>query len=625
MTSSNLIIPQQLQPTPFFVKLAEQAGDRLTYSRHYLHLLYSQKSSLTPTIEAWINQYQPSNLNLVLGDVETLLTRYPASIQQELREQIQNLLDQLNPLYPFPEGETLETAYVTVITQALGEFLPGTVVYVRQTNLATIQFLLRHVVVNLKTGKPSLIGLGHLPAPHSHHLSPLDFQGPPLGSSFFDAALSIGGSLVWALPHPWGAFSSAGIEVLRLLFGDSSSGISEALKEGIKELESFLTEQKIQADAQRLKAFADWLDSQIADLGRLADRGGNIDNIYILDNGLLDHLRNSVSPENDNIYTAIYDLEVLIDEDDSLSASGIYVFGISLYLLALKMILQLEALVASNYQNQGNLDSYNLYNKLWLYDYNDFEIAINGHTDNDGKYTPGWAKKVSDKINGFYTHRLAKITDLYRASITEGDPRCESIGEICYRQVGGWTWKDTANKNDTDSTNFVADTTEGGCCSHDVEHKDQAETNRANWINTVSGQLDAKYQTAKDTIKKWTASIYEWNEHLPPLAPTSAPEIDPKGWQGKPPNDPHWKAGNQVSYAVQFSNDSGPSPISDYNQAVDINPEMGATIINIPNDPSLMAMQVLIYRRITTEGGQHLDKLLAGKKIGITSFQDVGS
>ncbi len=616
MTNSHTPIPLQLQPTPFCISVLD-GRDRLTYSRDFLRLLYTNTSNqpLPPDVEDWISQYQLPSNNLVLGDVETLLTRYSTSTQTALNNQIQQLLERLNSLYPLPEGEKLQSAQITITTQAWENCPAGTVVYIRQTNIATIQFLLSHIVVNLKTGQPSLVGMETLSPPQPKTLNDVALLGANLKSGIFDAALDISGSLVWALPHPWGAFGSAGLEVLRLLFGDSSSSISQAIEQGVQELETFLTQQKIQADAQRLKAFSDWLNLQIAAFNKVADKDGKIDNVYILDSGLLAELRRNIDPGGDNVYTAIYDLEVLIDDDDSLSAFGIYVLGVTLYLLGLKMILQFEALVASNYYDQENWDQSDKYNKLWLQDYNIFEIAIDGYQDKDGNFTPGWAKKVSDKINNFYTHRIAKITDVYRWE-------WHTIGPI-YNPHYGWTWRDTQN-NDDDFQNFVEDTTEGGCCSHTVEHKDQAETNRQNWINTVSGQLDTKYQNAKESVKKWTASIYEWNEHLPPMAPTSSPSIDSKGWQGKPPQDPNWKFGNRVAYAVQFKNDSGTSPLSNYSQSVDINPETGATVINIPIDDSKMATHVLIYRCITTAQNQQFTKLLAGPKIGTTTYQDIG-
>ena len=50
-------IPKQLQPIPFFASLEEQAGELLTYSRNFLHLVY--KNQLTSEIEIWISQYEP--------------------------------------------------------------------------------------------------------------------------------------------------------------------------------------------------------------------------------------------------------------------------------------------------------------------------------------------------------------------------------------------------------------------------------------------------------------------------------------------------------------------------------------------------------------------------------------
>jgi hypothetical protein len=334
----------------------------------------------------------------------------------------------------------------------------------------------------------------------------------------------------------------------------------------------------------------------------------------------------------DKLHLSITNLELLITGFDPLDENNFFNFymqAISLYLLGQKWVLQLEAQAATNFSGQqnrpqddtlniDNVSNFDEYNNKWRIDYSRYEIAINGDgTDSN----PGFIKQAQ-KLTDFVTNTRvdsSHITDVYHYEWREDDHR----GGYIYHT--GWTWQDLHNHDNT-TQNFVDDTYDS-CCGDPTCHKDVADNNRNNWINACRKSYADKYQYAEDDCyKKWQASIYEWNEHLPPIAPKTSPVIDPKSWQGKPPKSTYWKTGNKVAYALSFSNDSGISPLGGYCSSQEIQENFGVTITNIPQeDPLKMATKIRIFRKITDSNQNVLEeKIIAGKNIGFDSYQDVG-
>ena len=629
MTPSIRPIPKQLQPIPFFASFEEQAGELLTYSRNFLRLVY--KNQLTSEIEIWISQYEPRTESLVVGDVGILINRYPNSIQEDLHNQIQQLLNRLGDLYPLPEGENFQSAQVTVLTEGIDDYPPGTVVYIRQTNRATIYFLLTHLVINLKTGRYLLVGLNPL-SPSARQT--ISFS--PLSASASDFFFTIAGSLVWALPGPWGAIGSAFLGGLGLLCGnneDLGQIISTAISEAVKQLEQYELHLKATDDITVIEDFANWMNNQIS-LINANFKDTYIPNYFILGSqqseitgGMLPDLRDKL----DKLHFSITNLELLITGFDPLDENNFFNFymqAISLYLLGQKWVLQLEAQAATNFSGQqnrpqddtlniDNVSNFDEYNNKWRIDYSRYEIAINGDgTDSN----PGFIKQAQ-KLTDFVSNTRvdsSNITDVYHYEWREDDHR----GGYIYHT--GWTWQDLHNHDNT-TQNFVDDTYDS-CCGDPTCHKDVADNNRNNWIKACRKSYADKYQYVEDDCyKKWQASIYEWNEHLPPIAPKTSPAIAPKSWQGKPPKSTYWKTGNKVAYALSFSNDSGISPLGGYCSSQEIQENFGVTITNIPQeDPLKMATKIRIFRKITDSNQNVLEeKIIAGKNIGFDSYQDV--
>lgn len=631
MSQTIFQVPRQLHAIPFVASFSDDSRDPPSDARNYLKLLYPDDAGayLPSAVAAGTAQDHTSSAGLVLGEVAALLGHYCVSVQDGLKDQIKQLLALLDAVYPVADGETLQSSGVTIITQAFDRYPPGTVVYVRRTDVATIHFLLTHLFVDLSSGQTQVVGIENFPPPAARDGSLALIRSNSDSASASDFFFTIAGSLVWALPGPWGAIGSAVLGGLSLLCGgteDLGKIIETAISAAVKQLEQYDLHLKVVDDIAVIQDFAEWLNTQIAVIG-LNYKDNPIPNSFILksggDNGMLQGLRDKL----EQVHLSIVRLEELIKGFDATDDSGFFNFylqAISLDLLGQKMLLQLEAQVSTNYgggttrETLDNLELENAalfdeYNNRWRIDYSRFELAVNG----DGSDTTGgFAKRVTDMIAFISKSRTDKVGDVYRFEWQEDDHQ----GGYVYHQ--GWTWKDSYT-NDDYKKNFVDDYAQS-CCTN-IEHKDVAEANRTNWINTVKQALQDKYKDATSCTEKWKASIFEWNEHLPPMAPGAAPALDPKGWQGKPPADSHWQAGHRVAYALAFRNDKGPSTMGPYGSAQDIQPDKGATIINIPKQDDLkMATQVMIYRRITDADNAQFIKLIAGKHIGIDSFQDAG-
>ena len=292
MTDQILPIPRQHRAIPIVVSLTNNSTDRLIYSRNYLHLFHSLTNNLTPEVEEGIAQYQLPTQSLVLGETSNLITHYSSAVQDILKKQTQQLLQQLNPVYPYPEGETLDTADLRAIIEAFDEYQPGTIVYIRQTNIETIQLLLPHIVVDLETGIPKVVGLSTLPSPKDYTQEYLNLA-LLVGSGSIDwtqMALSIASTLSFAMPMPWGIFAAAGFQFFEMLFsslgGESDLGavLDQLLKDFVTAVDDVLTIHEIATDAATIQLFASWLQKKLEVMKRLCD--GNPDypfnNEYIL-------------------------------------------------------------------------------------------------------------------------------------------------------------------------------------------------------------------------------------------------------------------------------------------------------------------------------------------------------
>jgi hypothetical protein len=143
------------------------------------------------------------------------------------------------------------------------------------------------------------------------------------------------------------------------------------------------------------------------------------------------------------------------------------------------MIIQLDAILAACYKANNDITNFNAYTQLWMNDYANFVININGDSSQN---ISGWAATVNNIIQTLISNRLSQISEPYRYDHqTSG---VDGTGEGFTIDTYGWTFKDTGAGDDS-MTHFDADTP-GGCCSDPVEYQDQVQqaSNKVGSINS---------------------------------------------------------------------------------------------------------------------------------------------
>ncbi|MEW9555797.1 hypothetical protein [Nonomuraea sp. NPDC050783] len=538
-----------------------------------------------------------------LLDADEAVRALPPAARARLGDRYALLRAKLQRTFPVPDGERLERSTLTALAEPHGSLPAGTVVWVRATDAATVHFALPHIVVDAATGQPRLTGLPARPAlPPRTELPDVQVGGAA------DAALQVAGCLVWGLPEPWGPIAAAGVTLVSMLFGPDNPDPFQAV---VTRIEDFIKQQDITRQATVIRGFADWMVQQQGVLE--STQGDNTE--YILQS-LLPELRKMTAPGDESVYNAIYDLENYLTVP---GAFDLLVLGVSVHLLGLKMIVQLDALVASAAHKRDDNATYESYNQLWRSDYANFHAAVLGDSAQ-----PGWARRIGKHIADFESSRLGQITEPYRYD--DREVMTDGTGVFIYDNWG-WTYRDSALGED-DMRHFVADTfVTSGCCDSDstrVEHRTEVQTARDQHVQDVVKQLDQQYGGHVQTAKKWQDAIDQWNEHLPPQRPAQAPTISSTGWAYTTPHGAWWVDGNKVSYSVVFVNSSGPSPAGPYTPRVTIQGKAGATLTGLPDDPLGMATARQVICRIDTPANDSQTAVVGGTtSMSAHTYQDV--
>ncbi|SEG63484.1 hypothetical protein SAMN05444920_103600 [Nonomuraea solani] len=570
-------------------------GDRAGYARELLARLYP---GLPPRAAAALE-----NLTLAEGtphrllDSAKVMAALPAPVRARLGDQYALLLAKLNRTFAILGKERLERSAITALAEPAGDLPAGTLCLVRETSAATVHYLLPHIVVDAATGTPRLTGL---PAPATPR--PSQLPKVRLFGNAANIALQVSGTLVWALPEPWGPLAAGGVTLIQLLFGQSDDG--SPFTGVVTQLEDFIKQQDITHHATVVKAFVNWMVEQQEVLKTVQG-----DDSKYINESLLPELRKMTAPGDDSVYDAVYDLENYLHVP---GAFDLMVLAVSVYLLGLKMIVQLDAMLASPAYKSGDQSTYNQYTQLWLGDYANFHTAVMG-----GDGNPGWVQRVGRHIADFQTAHLAEITGVYRYDNREF---VSGTSMSFVKDSWGWTYRDTALGED-DLAHFMVDTfVTSGCCASDstrVEHRTEVQAAHDQHVAAVTQLLDAQYGKHVATVKAWQTAIDQWNEHLPPQRPTQAPTISPDGWRYTTPRGAYWVDSNQVSYAVAFANHGGPSPTGPWSDPVIIKGKAGPTLTGLPDDPLGMAVSRQIWRRFDLSNGTKKIEI-----VGLTTGMD---
>ncbi|MGH6657983.1 MAG: hypothetical protein ACRDVE_22565 [Actinocrinis sp.] len=584
-------IPIQLRPRVYVAEVAPGVN-AVAYARSLQMLLRPAGLDSPAALSAAAAYRQPATSPYRLLDPAQQIAALPAAAQDSVKALIAKLTGAIEAVYPMPAGETTVSSRITCLSEPVFDLPAGTVVYERTTDRATVQFVLPQILVDPATGAPSLRRTAQ-PVLTALPLPPV--SQAQLGGSAVSIALSVAGNLAWILPPPWGPVAAAGFTLIQLLLGTGNA--TDQFAEAVKQLEQFIDERDVNRDATAIKSLADWLQQQSFVLGNT-----RVDNSQYITSVLLPELHKMVSPGDGSVYSAIYDLEGHLDLP---GAFDILVLGVTIHLLALKMIVQLDAQLASSAKDAADDASFASYTDLWLADYANFLTAIKGYSQN-GVTTAGWAVRILNHISAFENARLSRITEPYRYNdkkwvVAQGGGATGTSGY--WVDNWGWTYRD-AGRGDSDTTSFVGDyDTSADCCgkggSH-TEYRQLVQNARDQRVQDVSGELDKTYGDATATVKVWLAMIQQWNEHLPPRPPTTAPKIS--GWNGTAPQG-GWTNGSSVAYAVAFANASGPSQPGPWSAFTASGENAFPTLTDLPTDPLGMAANRWIYRRFLNQDG----------------------
>jgi hypothetical protein len=370
---------------------------------------------------------------------------------------LQQTLDAALPASPDPVRAT----YVSCLEAPIESFPRGTVVYVRVTENATIEYLLPHLVADFEAGVAHVVNLPQapkiLPEPRIMPMGAINPEGP----------LSVVSTLAWILPPPWGAIASAGITLFGLIVSnmkDAPSGASDSIKK-------YLELHDVSRVATQIKGFSDYIVVQRSVLEVPLDS----QKTYVR-KVLLPKLRAMTTPGGESVYDGVHGLVDYLgqaNEAGRKTALDLLVQGVSLQLLALKMIMQLDALVAAQEVADGRDAAAAEWTNVWLDDYVSFHAAVNGVAAgaNPGTATPGlveqgWAKFVGNAIDRQVTDRMNKIskeTFRYDREYGVGSGRW-----VVTKHELGWTFKDAGaehkayEKDAEELAHFVPDVLRGG-------------------------------------------------------------------------------------------------------------------------------------------------------------------
>lgn len=453
-----------------------------------------------------------------------------------------------------------------------------------------------------------------------------------------EVILEAASTLVWALPMPWGVFAATGLSVFRMLTGTESDSnfFSELITDMCDQIEQRMIDIEIKENLAIIQQFVNWLNTEMTSIKELED--DNVSNTYLLDydgkKGIINQLReNAMESSQNNLYRSVHTIGNFVDNTDRFN---IWMVSINTHLLALKMIVQLQAVVSSNYSTQAEtakklaedytkqgktadaaeqekimqdcLTKAEDYEKLWRESYLFYKHQIGSLTEQSG-----YVYTATEKLTTLRKNRFAEVKAVVR-------------DKSKYLQEGEWwTWEDTnSNYKDEKSKDknklidiFWIDGRDD--YRKMFEYQYLAKVKRIQWMNEVNTKLNTTYGNQQKAIEKWTSLINDWNGHLVPLAPKSSPQIDSNGWQGKPPNDKNWLKTNFVSYTLSFYNECGESSKSDYCDPQAIQADKGCTLI-LPEDSTGWAQNAYIYRRITNKASE--GDILQEKKIAKVSYAE---
>jgi hypothetical protein len=397
-------------------------------------------------------------------------------------------------------------------------------------------------------------------------------------------------NLAFALPPPWGPVVAAGLQLLDFLLPVHGQ---DPFQTAVDSLEQFQTTTELAEHASYLKDYAGWLQ-QMQDAQDML----GAPNPAFITGTLLPGLEGATGP-NGQLFTGLSDLGSLASGNDD--ALDLLVLAQSLYVLSLKMIVQLRAVLAKLANDSGDQNTFTAQTDAW---YGAYAVLL-VHVRGDGGLLAGCAQQVTNLVNGRFHDRLAQITAPYAHNqIIPG-------GRANVNVIHGWTFRDAA-VGDSDNTRFQADTTAGDAChTYTVSHQADVQQAHDSYVAGITAGLHQRWDNATATASKWSDAILSWEQHMPPKRPQNPPQLPPAAqWAEAAPSGSVWERYGEVYYAVAYVNASGPSPISGW-AGQDIGGRAHPTL-TLPADPLQMATHWWVYRHFADAANNPTPMALIG-------------
>ncbi len=526
-----------------------------------------------------------------------------------LRALADRLVTVLDIAYPPVPGQ-LASSVSCHLHGASGEVREGTVSYVRTTAGGTVQYLLPHVVLDPQTLSPLLVGLAE-PSPPPR-LRRSSVREVPQGVT---TLMAVGGTLAWGLPPPWNVVTAATVTLFEQLLNSSSA--RSPLADAVSELEQFVNQATVGRWASQIRGFALFVNAQRAGLDVNTDHDAYIREV------LTPELRRITSPTGDSLYDAIHALEDLMATGDPpfrKTVLDLLLSGVTLYLLALKMIVQLDATLAAAAEDAGDDGEAIVCTARWLHDYVTFEQAVLGppNTPEDG-----WAVRAGAAIDTYIKARSDQVRRPYRWA-----PRPVSYDTVPgMSNPGGWTYHDDALPGDKPDDHFVADSLPTTCCDPGAQHGDKVDAAFNQHLAEIARDINRR----RPAVDLWRSAIADWRRHLPPPPPAVPPQVATLPGGPATPRGALWQRGASVQYAVGFLNEAGvststeglgPSGAGPESRWLPIEATAGVRVSAIPADPSRLATRVRLYRRFRSAGAPSPWQVVAALPAGTTTYDD---
>ncbi|WP_020567650.1 hypothetical protein [Neolewinella persica] len=434
-----------------------------------------------------------------------------------LKKKEQRVLLLVRPAFFLPADEEINDEYISFIAEASPLFKKGTVVYVRETNKSCINFVLPHLRVSSMTGQLALTNEERpQPITGTEAAAMTYMPGRPIASNQVPIArmaaaaasakpiktgLAIVKNFKFIFPSPYGDGINAALSIFELILGSGGPSIADA----VKELKDFMEQRDVNNWVRHVHDFINWWSLKTHALHQK-----NVDATEYIINDLLSQLQKAVDDQTTNsIVVAINGLS----EDEHVIKPGVIdqlCLSVAVYCLALKMRVQLEAVVARHLKDQQD-PRYKKWAALVPAHYDNFRTAILGAPE-DGYI--GWADRIDRAVDALVNVRMARISPTKR-TIAWG--KMTRSGQ---HLVNGWGFYDLDMQGGTHSTPqlvcFIQDTGDW-CCDTHVGFQKEVEAYRQNYVAGIENNQRSKYGEMTAFAKGLREGIISWPNSLPPL------------------------------------------------------------------------------------------------------------